>query len=122
MDNLYIKDMVHLYLDLLNMPRDKIDGGVYNAGYENLSVMHIAELVRDTLSTDVDIEVSPTDDNRSYHVSSNLIKRELGFVATHTIEDAVNDLKVAFDSGKVLDSLDNSLYFNIKRMQEINLS
>jgi len=120
--NIHIKDMVHLYLDLLNMPRDKIDGGVYNAGYENLSVMHIAELVRDTLSTDVDIEVSPTDDNRSYHVSSNLIKRELGFVATHTIEDAVNDLKVAFDSGKVLDSLDNSLYFNIKRMQEINLS
>jgi nucleoside-diphosphate-sugar epimerase len=120
--NIHIKDMVHLYSDLLKMPRDKIDGGVYNAGYENLSVMHIAELVRDTLSTDVDIEVSPTDDNRSYHVSSNLIKRELGFVATHTIEDAVNDLKVAFNSGKVPNSLDNSLYFNIKRMQEINLS
>ena len=120
--NIHIKDMVGLYLHLLQLPPQKIDGGIYNAGYENLSVMRIAELVKDTLSTNVEIDVSPTDDNRSYHVSSNLIKKELGFVARHTIEDAVNDLREAFDSGKVPNSLDNSLYFNIKRMQEINLS
>ena len=50
--NLHIKDMVSLYLHLLELPADTIDGRVYNAGYENLSVMHIAELVRDVLSMD----------------------------------------------------------------------
>jgi len=120
--NLHIKDMVSLYLHLLELPSDTINGRVYNAGYENLSVMHIAELVRDVLLMDIEIDVSHTDDNRSYHVSSALMKKELGFFPTHTVEDAVRDLKTAFDSGKVPNPMQDSIYYNIRRMQQIELS
>jgi hypothetical protein len=64
----------------------------------------------------------PTDDNRSYHVSSKKIARELGFEPKHTIRDAVVGLKEAFDQGKIPDSFGRSNYFNIKKMQEIHLA
>ncbi len=64
---------------------------------------------------------TPSDDNRSYHVSSKKIKEELGFEAKHTIEDAILDLKAAFDSGKVPDSMGDIRYYNIKTMQALNL-
>ena len=71
---------------------------------------------------DIDIDVVPTDDNRSYHVSSDLMRKELGFLPTRTVEDAVRDLKQAFDSGKVVNPMTSPLYYNIRRMQGINLS
>jgi nucleoside-diphosphate-sugar epimerase len=95
---------------------------VFNAGYQNLSISAIAELVRSIVGQHVTIESTPTNDNRSYHISSDKIKRELGFVPRYTIEDAVRDLKAAFDAGKVPDPLTRTLYFNIKRMQEVRLS
>ena len=63
-----------------------------------------------------------TNDNRSYHVSSNKIKDIINFEATHTIKDAVKDLKEAFENNKLPNSLKDSKYFNIKKMQEINLN
>jgi nucleoside-diphosphate-sugar epimerase len=120
--NIHISDMVDLYLHLLLLPSEKIDGGIFNAGYENLAVGKIAELVRDTLQMDTEIVVTPTDDNRSYHVSSELMKEVLGFEPKFTVEDAVRDLKAAFDAGLIPDSMNKSIYFNIKRMQEVDLT
>ena len=120
--NIHMHDMVDVYLHLLAMPSKRIDSGVYNAGYQNLPVMQIAEVVRDALGADIDIEVTPTDDNRSYHVSSEKIKNELGFEAKYSVHDAVEHLKSAFEAGKISDSLNNPLYYNIRRMQEINLT
>ena len=120
--NIHINDMVDVYLHLLDLPSKRIDGGVYNAGYENLPVMQIAEVVRDTLGTDIDIEVTPTDDDRSYHISSEKMKNELGFEAMYSVQDAVKQLKSAFDAGKIPDPMFGSMYYNIKRMQEIDLS
>jgi hypothetical protein len=71
---------------------------------------------------DIEIEVTPTDDNRSYHVSSELMKRELGFIPKYTVEDAVRDLQRAFSQGLIPESMDKSIYFNIRRMQEVNLT
>ena len=120
--NIHICDMVDLYIHLLSLPSRQIDGGIYNAGYENLSVLSIAELVKATLALDVEIDITPTDDNRSYHVSSELMKKKLGFKPQRTVEDAVRDLKAAFDNNKIHDPMNNSLYYNIERMQEINLA
>ena len=64
------------------------------------------------------IETVPTDDNRSYHVSSEKMRSELGFTATRTVVDAVRDLAEAFSDGRVPDPLDDPKYFNIKLMQE----
>jgi len=120
--NIHISDMVNLYRDLLKMPGKQVDGGVFNAGYENLAVISIAELVRDTLGLNTQIKITPTNDNRSYHVSSALIKEKLGFSARYTVEDAVRDLQSAFGRGLVPNSKIDSIYFNIKRMQECNLT
>ena len=119
--NLHIEDMAALYLLLLELPDEKIAGKVFNAGYENHTVAEIAGMVRDTIGPQVNIVTTETNDNRSYHISSGKIKREIGFVPTHSITDAVQDLKNAFDGNLIPDSLTDDRYFNVKQMQKINL-
>ncbi|WP_035236372.1 NAD-dependent epimerase/dehydratase family protein [Desulfobacter vibrioformis] len=119
--NLHIKDMVELYCFMLRQHEDKIQKKIYNVGYENFKVMEIAEKVKATLGSDVEIKVTPTDDNRSYHVNSDKIKHELGFMPRHTIEEAILDLKEAFEAGLIPDSMDNIKYYNIKLMQAIHM-
>jgi len=120
--NIHIKDMVEAYMVLINAPKEKIAGKIYNAGYENHSVRDIAETVKNTVGDDVKLVTSHSDDNRSYHVSSKKIQNELGFVAKHTIRDAVEDLCKAFDQNLLPNSLDDEMYFNIKRMNNLELS
>ena len=119
--NLHIEDMTDLYLFLLKQPAEKIHKKVYNVGYENFKVREIAEMIRDTLGGNIPIETTPTDDIRSYHVSSEKIKRELGFEAKHSIQEAILDLKAAFDLQKIPDSMNDIRYSNIKTMQALKL-
>jgi nucleoside-diphosphate-sugar epimerase len=120
--NIHIADMVAAYRVLITAPKEKVAGKIFNAGYENQPVREIAETVKAVVGDDVKLVTTPTDDNRSYHISSEKIKEELGFVATHTIQQAVEDLCNAFDKGLLPDSMDNEMYFNIKRMQSLNLA
>ncbi len=99
----------------------QVDGKVFNAGYENHSVMQLAEMVQRNVGPQVALEVKPTNDLRSYHVSSRKIRDELGFEARHSIEQAVVDLIEAFRAGKLPGSLDDPRYFNIKMMQKVDL-
>ncbi len=119
--NIHIADMVEAYMVLLKAPKEKIAGKIFNAGYENQPVRKLAETVKNVVGEDVKLINTPTDDNRSYHISSQKIKDELGFVTTHTIRNAVEDLCTAFDKGLLPNSLDNEIYFNIKRMQNLEL-
>jgi nucleoside-diphosphate-sugar epimerase len=119
--NIHIEDMTDLYLFLLGQPDEKIHRRIYNVGYENFKVRELAEIVRNTLGGDIPIVVTPSNDNRSYHVSSKKIKEELGFEPKHTIENAVQDLKNAFEAGKIINPMTDKRYYNIKTMQEINL-
>ena len=119
--NIHIQDMVDVYLMLLDAPTEKIAGQIFNAGYENHSVLELAEMVQSVVGDDVALVSTPTDDNRSYHVSSEKIRDILGFEAKHTIRDAAADLVAAFKAGKLPDSLTDERYFNIKRMQSIEL-
>ena len=119
--NIHIEDMTDLYVKSLQWPDEAIDGKIFNAGYENHTVTEIAEMVRNVVGEKVEIVTTPTDDNRSYHISSEKIKMELGFVPQHTIEDAVKDLADAFRAGKIPNSLTDIRYYNIKMMQNLNL-
>jgi len=119
--NIHIDDMVQLYLKSLEWPDAAINGKVYNVGYHNHKVSEIATIVKDVVGENVQVVTTPTDDNRSYHVSSEKIKRELGFVASHTVEDAVRDLVGAFAAGRIRNSMTDDFYYNIKRMQRLNL-
>ena len=120
--NLHIEDMADLYADLLSRPVEQIAGKVWNAGYHNLKVKEIAQTVRSVIGKKVEIVTESTNDNRSYRVSSKKIERDLGFIPRRSVEDAVRDLKTAFDAGKIPNSLSDPRYFNIKTMQGIQLS
>ncbi|HEX2113393.1 MAG TPA: NAD-dependent epimerase/dehydratase family protein [Alphaproteobacteria bacterium] len=119
--NIHVEDMSDLYIDSLELPEKLIDGKVYNAGYENHSVLDLARTVQTVVDPKIDIVVTPTNDNRSYQVSSEKIRRELGFVPKRTIGDAVKGLKAAFAAGKIPNAMTDSMYYNIKRMQEVRL-
>ena len=77
--NIHIDDMADAYLQSLRWTDEQIDGKIYNVGFDNYRLMEIAEMVRGVVGPDVEIATTPTDDLRSYHVSSEKIKRELGF-------------------------------------------
>ncbi len=115
--NIHIKDMVRLYELLLEAPIDKINKKIFNAGYENLKVLEIANLVKKVVG-DVDLEIQETNDSRSYHVCSEKIKNDLGFEAKHTVKEAIIELKEAFRNGVIKDA-DNENYYNIKKMKKI---
>jgi len=119
--NLHIEDMTDLYLFLLEQPNQKIHKKIYNVGYENYKVHEIAEMVNNTLGGSIPIITTPSNDNRSYHVSSKKIKEELGFEAKHTIQEAIIDLKRAFDKGKIPDPMHDIKYYNIKMMQALKM-
>ena len=119
--NIHIVDMVESYLVLLRAPREKVAGEIFNVGDENLSVLELAEMVKKVMGEDVKLVATPTNDNRSYHVSSKKIAERLGFKPRHTIREATEDLKKAFEAGLLPDSLVDERYFNIKRMQSLNL-
>lgn len=120
--NLHIEDMTDFYIEALQWPDEKIAGKIYNVGYENHTVGDIARIVKENLGmSDIEIVVEPTNDNRSYHISSQKIERELGFRPRHTIDEAVRDLKCAFDTGKIKDSMNDIRYYNIKTMQAVDL-
>jgi nucleoside-diphosphate-sugar epimerase len=119
--NIHVDDMVALYLNCLVYDDDMIDGKIFNAGYENNSVMRIAEMVRESIGNSVKISRTDTDDMRSYHISSEKISNELGFVPKRSIHDAVADLNEAFGKGLVPNSLTDPKYFNVKTMQNIEL-
>ena len=113
--------MIDSYLTVLKSDYKKTKYETFNVGYENLKVLEIAELVKKTINEKVNLKILPTDDNRSYHISSRKIEDVLNFKMKHTVEDAVKELVHAFESNKYIDPLINDNYFNIKKMQNINL-
>lgn len=118
--NLHIQDMVDLYTLLLKLPKEKVAGKIWNAGYENHSVEQIAKMVQQWVGPDeVEIVYEPTDDLRSYRVNSDLIKKEIGFIPQHSIADAVQDLVYALKNGLLPNSMEDARYFNIKQMQQL---
>ena len=119
--NIHIKDMARAYEILIEAPKSKVSGEIFNAGYENYSVLELANTVKKTIGDDVSLKSSPTDDNRSYHISSKKIKKVLDFDSVKTISEAINDLKLAFKKGLLPNSLTDEKYFNIKMMQSLNL-
>jgi nucleoside-diphosphate-sugar epimerase len=125
--NLHIEDMVDVYLLLLEAPEAKVAGQIFNAGYHNHTVADLAEKVRTVVRREmpgrdkVKIVTTPTNDNRSYHISSGKIKRVLGYEPQRTIEDAARDLVKAFRAGKIPNPMTDIRYSNIKTMQAVAL-
>ena len=126
--NIHIKDMVDLYTKLLKYPEKLITGKTFNAGFENYSITQIAKIVKEivqgevTSKEEIEIEVKPSDDIRSYHVSSNKIRRELGFEPKYGVRDGVLDLIKAFKEDKIPLPMTDIRYYNIDLMKHIKLN
>tara|TARA_B110000238_G_C16128573_1_gene440413 strand:+ start:656 stop:1633 length:978 start_codon:yes stop_codon:yes gene_type:complete len=120
--NVHINDMVESYLAVLKTSPKKINGEIFNVGFKNQSVNELAVDVKEVIGADVKIINTKSDDNRSYHVSSEKIKEIIGFETKFTVKDAALDLKNAFEKKLLPNSFEDEKYFNIKRMQSIKLA
>lgn len=116
--NLHISDMIDAYLFVLSQNELNIKGEIFNINGENLTLNQIASKVSDVTNVNK-IEYQQTNDLRSYRVDASKIKTKLGFSPKFSVNDAILDIKKALFDGKFKDPLNNSLYFNIKRMQEL---
>jgi nucleoside-diphosphate-sugar epimerase len=124
--NLHIEDMCDVYSLLIKAPKEKIQGQIFNVGYANMRVSEIAELVAkevgDMYQSAIEIVTEPRADNRSYHISSEKIKRVLGYEPKRTVNQAVRDICTKFQEGYMTDSLTNPIYLNIGQYLENSLS
>lgn len=125
--NLHIQDYADLCKLLLAAPTEKIQNEVFNCGFQNMSIMDIAKIVKKVVEKlfpekgDIPIEVTTSDDPRSYHINSEKIYRVLGFKPKYSIEEAVIDLCKAFKDGRLPNSFDDDRYFNVRTMKSAKL-
>ena len=125
--NLHIQDYADLCKKLLSEKSELVSGEIFNCGYENMSIMNIALTVKKVVEKvfpekkDIDIEVTSSDDPRSYHISSEKIKKQLNFIPKFSVEDAVYDLCSAFKKDLIPNSFDNDNYFNVRTMKKMKI-
>ena len=90
--NIHINDMVNAYFCMVESEKSLTGGEIFNVGYDNQSVNSIALLVKKVIGSDVKITNVQSNDNRSYHISSEKIEKILNFKSKFTVENAVQDL------------------------------
>lgn len=126
--NLHVQDYCDVVELLLNAPEDKVQGQIFNVGSENMSIKDIAGLVQQIVQEEfpekgpIPINTTTSDDNRSYHINSDKILNALGFSPTHNIEFAVRELCGAFKENRLPNSFDDDIYFNVKRLKNLQAS
>ncbi len=122
--NIHVQDIAELYVRLLDEPAAKIAGQTFNAGAENLSISALAQIVKEVLEAEcpekrpIPIETTPTNDIRSYHVSSAKILKALGYAPKRDVRDAVRSLVAAFKAGKLPNSFEDPRYFNVQTLKK----
>ncbi|MBT8450877.1 MAG: NAD-dependent epimerase/dehydratase [Deltaproteobacteria bacterium] len=114
--NVHILDLTAFYRMLLTAPAEKISARAFNVSRENASVMSLAEMIRDELDASLPIDTVPTNDPRSYHLSADRARRDLGFETRHDLVTAVRELREAYGSGRVSDS-GSDVYRNVAWMK-----
>ncbi|MEM7744390.1 MAG: SDR family oxidoreductase [Pseudomonadota bacterium] len=122
--NLHIEDYIDAVRLLMTAPAEKIADETYNIGFQNMSIMEIAELAKEVVEQEfpekapIEIVTTPSDDLRSYHINSDKITRDLGFLPKRSIEDAIRDLCRAFKTGKIPDPMSDDGYYNVKTLKK----
>jgi nucleoside-diphosphate-sugar epimerase len=108
--NIHIDDMVDLYLFVL----EKRIAGIYNAGFENISVLEIAEAIRKEV--DAKVTIKPSNDPRSYRVNSDRLLAT-GFRPKRSVQQAIREMVAAYRAGQLTDE---PICYNVKWMQQHN--
>lgn len=111
--NIHIEDITDLYLFLLENPQVT---GVYNAGFENITIAEIARILADR--TGARVTTTPSNDPRSYRINSDKLLAT-GFRPKYCVADAIEQIIAAYKQGELSDS---ERWYNLKWMQEFNLA
>ena len=111
--NIHIDDITDLYLHLIDHPEIT---GIYNAGFENISILDIAKRVIQYVPAE--ITVTPSNDPRSYRINSDKLLAT-GFKPKKTIDDAIREIIEKYRAGELKDE---NRFYNLKWMEENNLS
>lgn len=126
--NLHIEDYADVaILLLLDAESSQIQGEVFNVGSENMSILEIAEKVKEIVRAEfperesIEIVLEESSDLRSYHINSDKIFRVLGFKPKKNVEDAIRDLCKAFKDGLISDSMSDNKYYNVKTLKNNNI-
>ena len=125
--NLHINDYANVVKLLIESENSKINGEIFNVGSQNLSILEIAKLVQKNVpnyfknKNKIEIEISKSNDPRSYHINSDKIKDKLGFSPSLTVNDAIKDICQAFSNNLFKDSLKEINYFNVKKIKQLNV-
>ena len=126
--NIHIEDVTDLYAAALTMPKEKLAGQIFNAGYQNQTVNELAEITKKIVGEEfperppIRIERTTTNDPRSYRITSRKIEQVLGWRPQRTIEDAVRDLCRAFKAGKFPgNTLTDESFVNVKSVKKLGL-
>ncbi len=107
--NIHIDDITDAYIFLLDNPRHT---GIYNAGFENISILDIAERVAQQV--EAEIVVTESNDPRSYRVNSDKLLAT-GFRPKKTVDDAISEIIRKFKSGELKDE---ERHYNLKWMEK----
>ena len=110
--NIHIDDITDVYLHFINNPSFE---GIYNAGFENISILDIANMV--SLKTNAEIEIKPSNDPRSYRINSDKLLKT-GFKPSKTVENAIQEMIDLYRNG-VLEDLEEN--YNLKWMEKNKL-
>lgn len=108
--NIHIDDMASAYLHVLS---NDLPSGCYNAGFENLSLLEIADAVRRQVPAEV--AITGTSDPRSYRLNSDKLLAT-GFRPRRRVEDAVQEVAEAVSAGRLLD---DERWYNVKWMKKV---
>jgi len=111
--NIHIKDMINVYRHFLSNPQ--LPSGCYNAGFENISILRIAEIVAEKVQAK--IVVSASNDPRSYRQNSDKLV-STGFIQQWFVADAIDEIINKFTVG---DLADNDQYYTVRWMKHLNL-
>jgi len=111
--NIHIDDITDLYLHLIDHPEIT---GIYNAGFENISIMDIATLI--TKKIPAEILVTPSNDPRCYRINSDKILAT-GFKPKKTVDDAVNEIIKKYKNNELKDE---DRFYNLKWMEQTVLT
>lgn len=111
--NIHIDDITDLYLHLIDHPEIT---GIYNAGFENISILDIAKRVIQYVPAE--ITVTPSNDPRSYRINSDKLLAT-GFKPKKTVNDAICEMIEKYRAGELKDE---NRFYNLKWMEENNLS
>ena len=111
--NIHIKDMVRVYQHFVN--NSVIESGCYNAGFENISILDIAEMVKNKLGAE--IIISESNDPRSYRQNSEKLLNT-GFEQMYGVEDAINEIIEEYKKGNLIESDE---CYTVKWMKHLNL-